>query len=105
MLRNCTKYEKGEKYENKEYYKIDCVDKLPPRFEEKEIGKSQYYKEMHYNDRCSYVKLKKVNVDFIDQGYIDGSCIKDGNFYKRFYCEDEDILIYVYKDSNCQKIL
>ena len=95
MIEDCTKYENGE------YYTIECVDKLPNVFEEKQIGKSQYYKEIHSNDRCTDVKLKKVNVDFIDAGYIDGSCIKVNDVYKRFYCDDENILIYEYKDSNC----
>ena len=38
----------------------------------------------------------------IDDSYVDGSCVNSGEFYERWYCVEENILIYRYDDSSCQ---
>ena len=40
----------------------------------------------------------------IEDQYIDGSCFKNLDFYERWYCVEENILIYRYKDRECKEI-
>ena len=54
--------------------------------------------------------MKKVAIRFIDDGYLDGSCIKDelgffgtAGLHIKLYCLEDCILIYAYSDNNCTK--
>ena len=52
--------------------------------------------------------MKKEPVTFIDSGnYLDGTCIKEERgiygpeLFVRYYCEEDVVLVYLYKDSDC----
>ena len=55
-----------------------------------------YYYETHYTDKCVEVKTKNEPVPFIENGYLDGTCIEntsnlhnyDVKLYVRYYCFD-----------------
>ena len=88
--------------------KKECVTELPKSFEEKRVGKSWYYEEFFSDNQCSDMKMKKEPVTFIDSGnYLDGTCIKDERgiygpeLFVRYYCEEDVVLVYLYKDSDC----
>ena len=41
-------------------------------------GKSKYYFEELDDNKCQNIKLKKVEIYFIDEDYIDDTCIEYG---------------------------
>ena len=54
------------------------------------------------------VKTKAVPLNYIPKGYLDGTCLKfkinkheNHEKYGKFYCNEENIIIYYYEDSNC----
>ena len=55
---SCKIYNICEDYEG-EYYKIDCVSKLPDVFKNKYIGHSWYTFETFEDDQCGEISDKK----------------------------------------------
>ena len=56
---------------------------MPKNFKELFNGKSNYFKTNYRDNVCNELKTKKEKVDFIEDGYIDGNCIKykDSEYY------------------------
>ena len=60
------------------------------------------------------IMTKKEGLDFIDEDYIDGQCLKkksefalfliNGHQSHMYYCDPDGILAYEYADDSCQEI-
>ena len=58
-----------EKYDESEYYKIECISKLPALFKSKYIGLSIYTFETFEDNQCGEIKTKREPVPFINDNY------------------------------------
>ena len=59
-----------------DYFKQECVSKLPRIFKSYYIGLSIYTFETFEDNICGEIKTKREPVPFINENYKDGTCIK-----------------------------